>query len=121
MSVAYWSYAYVDDPIVSVFIEFSGQPGLVATDDGTSWTTLAGKAGCASTDREAELECMRGVEARQLKILMSPSNTPAFTDPVVQGGTPVVDNETVFGLAEYAARGKAGKFAKLVRRSSSLL
>jgi len=114
MSAAYWSYAYSHDPIVSALVEFSGQPGLVATDDGTSWTTLANKPGCANADREAELQCMRGVKARQLKTLMSPNNIPAFTNPVISGGTPVVDNETVFVLDEYAARGKAGKFAKLV-------
>lgn len=45
---------------------------------------------------------------------MSINNTPSLSDSVISGGTPVVDNITVFPLAEYATRGAAGNFSKLV-------
>jgi carboxylesterase type B len=116
-SIVYWSYAYAADPIVVGLIEFSGQPGLIATDDGTSWKSIANSTGCdsegSSPGSEEELECMRSVPARGLKRAMSINNTPSFTDPVVTGGVPVVDNVTVFHL-EYTSRGIAGEFAKIV-------
>jgi carboxylesterase type B len=117
-SIVYWSYAYAADPIVAGLIEFSGQPGLIATDDGTSWKSIANSTGCdgegSSPGSEEELECMRSVPARGLKRAMSINNTPSFTDPVVNGGVPVVDNVTVFHLEEYTSRGIAGEFAKIV-------
>ena len=36
ISIAYWQYAYKDDPIVKGLVELSGQPGLVPTDDRSS-------------------------------------------------------------------------------------
>lgn len=57
---------------------------------------------------------MRNVSPRQLKSAMSPNNLPAFTDPVINGATPAVDGITVFPLTEYATRGAAGNFARLV-------
>lgn len=114
ISTAYWSYIYEKDPIVSGFIELSGQPGLLATDDGSSWISIANSTGCSNTDTDAELACMRNVPARTLKRAMSVNNVPSLTDPVINGGNPVIDNVTVFSVAEYAARGKAGNFAKLV-------
>ncbi|KAF2106962.1 Alpha/Beta hydrolase protein [Lophiotrema nucula] len=113
ISVAYWSFAYVEDPIVKGFIETSGQPGLVATDDGTSWPAIANTTNCTNDNKEVELECIRKVPARSLKRAMSPNNTPAVTDTVISGGTPIVDNTTVFSLEEYASRRASGKFAKL--------
>lgn len=99
---------------MSGFIELSGQPGLLATDDGSSWTSIANITGCSNADTDAELACMRSVPARSLKRAMSVNNFPSLTDPVISGGNPVIDNVTVFSVAEYAARGKAGNFAKLV-------
>lgn len=115
MSIVYWSYAYKDDPIVRGLVELSGQPGLIATDDGSSWTSIANSTGCSNADAAAELACMRIVPARSLKRAMSPNNTPGLADSVLTGGTPAVDNVTVFPLTEYATRGLAGAFAKLVR------
>lgn len=113
-SIAYWSYAYKGDSIVSGLIEISGQPGLIANDDGSSWKSIANSTRCSNADEEAELECMRSVPARSLKRVMSPNNFPSFTDTVIAGGTPVVDNITVFLLSEYTTRGIASDFAKLV-------
>lgn len=114
--IAYWSYAYKNDPIVSSLVEFSGQPGLIANDDGSSWEALANTTGCSNLDRLTELACMRSVPPRDLKRAMSFNNVPDFTTPIINGGTPAVDNVTVFPLAEYTTRGLAGDFAKLVRR-----
>jgi carboxylesterase type B len=113
-SIAYWSCAYKADPIVSGLIEFSGKPGLIANDDGSSWKSIANATGCSDADKETEWECMRSVPARSLKRAMSLNNFPSFTDSVISGGTPAVDNVTVFPLDEYTTRGITGGFAKLV-------
>ncbi|KAF4627784.1 hypothetical protein G7Y89_g10368 [Cudoniella acicularis] len=113
ISAAYWSYAYASDPIVSAFVEFSGQPGLLPLDDGSGWGHVANQTGCAnSRDVEEELECMQSLPARELKSAMYDTNMPSFTD-AVYGGRPVVDNVSVFTAEEYASRGLEGKFAKL--------
>ncbi|KAH8672755.1 Alpha/Beta hydrolase protein [Tricladium varicosporioides] len=112
ISATYWSYTYPNDPIVSGLIEYSGQPGLLATDDGSSWIAIANSTGCSNDDKKVELACMKKVPARTLKHAMSVNNMPGFTD-VVYGGNPVVDNVTVLPLEEYAARLKAGKFSKV--------
>ncbi|KAH6680802.1 carboxylesterase family protein [Halenospora varia] len=112
ISAAYWSFTYVDDPIVSGLIEFSGQPGLLETDNGSSWIAMANSTGCTNANSEVELQCMKKVPARALKHAMSASNTPGFTD-VVYGGNPVVDNVTVLPLEEYTTRLKAGNFSKV--------
>lgn len=114
MSVAYWAHAYVDNPIVSGFIEFSGQPGLVGNDDGSSWKTIANVTGCANSDSEAELACMRKVPARDLKHAMNVNNIPTIAESGITGGTPVVDNVTVFPVSSYAELDKAGRFVKVV-------
>ncbi len=114
ISIAYWSYAYKNDPIVKGLVEISGQPGLITTDDGSSWKSIANGTGCSNDDASAELACMKRLPARNLKRAMSYNNLPSFTDTVLAGGTPAVDNITVFPLTEYTTRGLAGGFAKLV-------
>ena len=113
-SVAIWSYAYPDDPIVSGLIELSGQPGLIAPDDGSSWKSIANTTGCTNADANAELECMRNVPARQIKRAIGINNTPNLEESQITGGVPAIDNTTIFSTADYQARGKAGKFAKVV-------
>ncbi|KAF2734790.1 alpha/beta-hydrolase [Polyplosphaeria fusca] len=113
ISIAYWSFTYAAEPIVKGLFEMSGQPGLIPTDDGTSWTSLANKTECANEDKTAELECMRGIPARTLKKAMSAINFLAFTDPVIGGGAPIIDNTTVFSLEGYAARRAAGNFSRI--------
>lgn len=115
ISIAYWSYAYVEDPIVSGLIEWSGQPGLIPNDDGTNWPELANSTGCLNSNSVVELECMRALPPRSIKNGLFPSGLAQLTDPMNPGGTPVVDNITVFSLAEYKTRGEKGEFAKLVR------
>ena len=114
MSVSYWAHAYVNDPIVSGFIEFSGQPGLIANDDGSSWKTIANITSCANSNSDAELECMRKVPARDLKHALNVNNFPTIAETGITGGTPAVDNVTIFPVTAYPELDKAGKFAKLV-------
>lgn len=120
ISIAYYSYTYVEDPIVSALIEFSGQPVTVPMDDGSSWKAVANATGCSNADSEAELACMRQVPARGLKKAMNVNNLATFTDPGIGGGSLVFDNETVLDPAEYAKRSAAGNFAKLVSSGSIL-
>ena len=42
--ISMYSGGFTSDPIVSGFIGFSGQPGLIATDDGTSWKSIENSA-----------------------------------------------------------------------------
>lgn len=114
ISIAYWSYAYVDDPIVSGLIEWSGQPGLIPNDDGSNWEKLANSTGCLNSDSAVELECMRALPPRSIKSGLFPSGLVQLTDRMNSGGTPAVDNITVFSLDEYRTRGENGQFAKLV-------
>lgn len=113
VSIAYYSYQYVEDPIVSGFIQISGQPPLIPSDDGASWAQVINGTGCSNSDAAAEVACMQKVAPRDLKRNISSNNMEALTTGI-GGGTPVVDNVTFLTLAEYASRGKAGKFAKLV-------
>ncbi|MCJ1331585.1 hypothetical protein MMC10_008276 [Thelotrema lepadinum] len=113
-SVAIWSYAYPDDPIVSGLIEFSGQASLIPPDDGSSWKSVANTTGCSNPDANAELECMRSVPPRQLKRAIGINNTPTLADPgTITGGVPAVDNVTIFAAADYKARGETGRFTKV--------
>lgn len=112
-SVMYWPYAWAEDPIVAALLAFSGQPGTVATDDGSAWAGLVNTTGCANpSDLEAELACMRSIPPRDLKHAMTPNNMPDITSQFNLGGTPVVDNQTVFPLQHYAAPPN-GSFARL--------
>ena len=117
ISISYYSFQYEHDPIVSALIEISGQPGLIASDDGKSWPTVANRTDCSNSDLDIELSCMRNLPPRYLKTNISASNIVPLGN--INGGVPVIDNITVFSVEEYAARGKAGRFAKLVSRSAS--
>ncbi|KAF2761786.1 carboxylesterase family protein [Pseudovirgaria hyperparasitica] len=113
ISAALLSYAHVEDPIVSSLIELSGQPGLIPSDDGSSWEHVANTTGCANTEnRLAEVACLRALPPRSLKRAITPNNTPTIAEGVA-AGAPVVDNVTVFDPSEIARRGREGAFAKL--------
>lgn len=114
MSIAYWSYAYPDDPIVRGFIELSGQEIGVQPDDGTSWKNVGNVTGCDKKgDAKAQVECLRKLPARELRRAITPTNLAEYGDAT--GGGPAVDNKTYFSAAEYTKRGLAGRFAKVVR------
>lgn len=109
-------YSHMDDPIVSGLILQSGTVQIIgaATQNVDSeFVRVATSVGCAnSADRLQELECMRTVNAEVLMRAISNKTLNAFGAP--SGGTPMVDNVTLFTMREYVHRGSAGKFAKIV-------
>lgn len=98
---------------MSGFVALSGQPALIPSDSGSSWSAVTNGTGCDNSDADKELACMQEVAPRALKSSISASNLVPLDWPL-SGGTPVIDNVTMFPLSEYATRGKAGKFAKIV-------
>ncbi|KID64795.1 carboxylesterase family protein, partial [Metarhizium hybridum] len=108
-------YSHMDDPIFSGLILQSGTVQIIgaATQNVDSeFVRVATSVGCAnSADRLQELECMRTVNAEVLMRAISDKTLNAFGAP--SGGTPMVDNVTLFTMREYVHRGSAGKFAKI--------
>ncbi|MCJ1247028.1 hypothetical protein MMC30_004239 [Trapelia coarctata] len=115
-SIASYSFAYADDPIVSGLFQMSGQPETLPPDDGSSWKALVNATGCAGGD---EVGCLKRLPARALKRGINADNWIQYGDPA--GGTPVADNVTYFAPAEARKLGLAGKFAKIPLLASSTL
>ena len=112
MGTSMYAYTYPDDPIVRGLLIESGEAMTTVPDDGTQWASLVEALGCQSSDSKEELTCMQRVDAYILKRTLSPHElTPLSSPPEAR---PTVDNVTYFGLAEYAALGAAGKFARIV-------
>jgi carboxylesterase type B len=109
-------YSHANDPIVIGAAFESGNAQIIgaATQNVDSeFVRVAMSVGCAnSTDRFNELECMRTIDAETLKHAISNKTFNTFASP--SGGTPMVDNVTIFTMPEYATRGKEGRFAKIV-------
>jgi carboxylesterase type B len=109
-------YSHPDDPIVSGLALQSGTAQIIgaATQNVDSeFVRVAKSVGCANgTHRQGELECMRTISADVLKRAVSNNTFNSFGSP--PGGTPMVDNVTIFTMDEYLRRGTAGKFAKIV-------
>jgi carboxylesterase type B len=113
ISVAYYSYRYPEDPIVSSLIMDSGSELLdLTTIDPTSsnFTFLASQFGCGGLQPAAELACMRKVDAFAIEDFLH-SYQDAGTTPAITF-TPAVDEKTVF--SDYHARALAGQVAKIV-------
>lgn len=109
-------YTHADDPIVVGIALQSGTVQVIgaATQnvDG-EFVRIAKSVGCAnSSNRHKELQCMQGIDAGVLKRAMSNSTFNHFGSP--PGGSPMVDNLTLFTKDEYLRRGTAGHFAKIV-------
>jgi hypothetical protein len=85
--------------------------GAAITDVDSEFVRVATAVGCVDTDRAKELECMRKVDAVRLKHAISNQTLNLFGSPA--GGTPMVDNTTLFTIEEYSRRGQAGEFAKI--------
>jgi carboxylesterase type B len=111
-STAMYGFAYPDDPIVSGLVTMSGQPETNLRDDGAAWRQVAERTGCTDRNKTAELECMREVKPRDLKRGISLSNIIEYG--ALTGGSPSVDNLTLFGPEAYVQRGLEGRFAKIV-------
>ena len=69
---------------------------------------LSTAVGCdlRRTDYKAQLDCVRTKSVAQL--------TDALNATGIIGMSPFVDNTTLFSISEYKARGRAGKFARIV-------
>lgn len=118
-SVAYYPYAFADEPIVAGLIADSGATGIIAKVDPThsNFTALAGLVGCGNLNASAELTCVRGVDSTSLEnalsnyIINKKSPTISFT--------PSDDNITVF--TNYTDRVVHGHLARLVSTTSQVL
>lgn len=111
-------YSHVDEPLVSGIALQSGTVqviGAATTNVDAEFVRVAQTVGCANpSNRQQELDCMQGVDATALKRAISNETLNLFGYP--SGGSPMVDNVTLFTLDEYARRGKEGRFALIVSR-----
>ena len=111
ISTAYYSFAYPNDPIIAGIVTMSGQPETNLRDDGSAWKQAATHTNCRnSTYPNTELECMKALPPRTLKRAVSYSNIIEYG--ALTGGSPTVDNITVFSPAAYVELGINGSFAK---------
>jgi carboxylesterase type B len=109
------AYTYPDDYIARGLLLESGHE-LAAEpfgDTTAEWHRIAGEIGCRNkSDGAAELQCMRTIPAQTLRDAISPNFINMFAVP--NGGTPMIDNITLFTPGEYLKPGNAGRFAKIV-------
>jgi len=111
-SVDVYSYAHIDDPIVSGLILQSGTTSLgIFTQEETAqgWYNVTSKLGCgdASSNPTSQLACMRSKASK------------AITDAIPQTNQalgaasfwPTIDEKLVF--SDYPARDAAGNFIKI--------
>lgn len=114
LSVDYHTYAWPQDPIAHAAMSISGtaasvQPNTAAFSQDV-WFQLAGALGCPTTGNA--VPCMQEQTIQQVlaaiaKLPFAP--TKALFQPLFQE---TVDEVVVF--SDYAARGAAGDFAKIV-------
>lgn len=117
-SVATHLYAYPSLPLARGAILMSAQaatslttpliplPGL-SLGGPNKFPAIATAVGCdlRGTDYKGQLECVRSKSVAQL--------TDALNATGTVGMSPYVDNSTLFSIAEYKSRGRAGKFAHI--------
>jgi carboxylesterase type B len=109
------AYTYPNDYIARGLLLESGHP-LAAEPSGDpseEFHRIAGVVGCRNkSDSAEELRCMKTIPAQTLRDAISPNFINMFAVP--NGGTPMIDNITLFTPDEYLKRGNAGRFAKVV-------
>ena len=109
-------YSHADDPIAIGLALQSGTVQVIGAETeevDAEFVRVVEVVGCAnSLDRREELKCMQSIDADVLKHAISNETFNLFGSPA--GGSPMVDNVTLFTLDEYAKRGKEGNFAKIV-------
>lgn len=116
VAVDFWSYAYVEDPIVSGIISHSGNmfsfpintPELAEK----NWYNASAILGCGSSGDV--MPCMRNksmaqISAAAAQVLPPSSSSQARAQPVFQ---PMTDNVTVF--TDYYKRSSSANFANIV-------
>lgn len=120
VAIDYWSFAYVDEPIASGYIEHSGNALSFGQNSNElalqHWYNISSLLGCG--EEGDTLPCMRAIknitaiEEATTKIRPRRSSNPARTSPIFQ---PTPDNVTVFD--EYKSRYEYGNFSRLVNPS----
>jgi carboxylesterase type B len=101
-----YAYAYPDNPLVRGFIMQSGTVEQMRDPGAAEFRRVSKAVGCG------DLKCMKSVDARVIQNAVSNRTLNYYAAP--SGGYPGIDNITVFTPKEHAARGLAGRFAKLV-------
>jgi hypothetical protein len=107
-------YAYPNDPIVKGLILESGSVEIIGAHSehvDSEFERVATTVGCINANRTTELDCMLAIDAETLKHAISNRMFNYFGTPA--GGTPMVDNATIFSIDDYIAMGVSGQFAKL--------
>jgi carboxylesterase type B len=113
VSISAYSYTYKEDPIVYGLVQKSGVATGIGDADETMWTLAAAALGCSDTkDPMNEFNCMMGLPAEALIKGVSNMTVNPIGSP--NGGSPFVDNTTVFSVQDYIAKAEAGDFAKIV-------
>lgn len=122
MSVDYYAYAWLDDPIVNGFISQSGtammsEPEYRFQDlidlRTKSWYTLTEKLGCGGSDRGPEtVKCAQMKTVKEIQAAM-PVDTGSAN--VFRGGFGPVPDDKVLPN-DYYARARAGKLIMQVSR-----
>ena len=118
VSISAYSFAYKDDPIVQGLIQQSGVAQRIGDADEAQWTLAASNIGCADADNpgsDTEIDCMMRLPAEKIMSAVSNLSVNPFGSP--NGGSPFVDNKTVWSIEEYARKAEAGDFARLVRKA----
>ena len=121
VAVDYWSYAYVEDPIVAGMISHSGNafsfpmnpPNLTVS----NWYNVSAELGCGSTGDT--VPCMRAKKWEDIEEAASELPSALSSSPLrsVPPFYPIPDGETVF--SNYTELSEQGKFAKLVRATQA--
>lgn len=107
--------AYPDDPIFKGLLLQSGTVQLGSNQQYTTdseFIRVAQSVGCANpSNRTAEIECMRTIPFNTLRTAISPKPYNFYGDN--NGGSPMIDNVTIFSSAEYVNRTLSGRFARV--------
>lgn len=123
-SIVSYLYAYPDDPIVTGAFLMSGPATLIGPRNSREFERVATAVGCRDAkNAKGELACMKKVDAGRLRSTISPStrNTLGSSWEGPNGGVPGHDEETAFSPESLARRAQDGKFAKVVRPTSTAL
>lgn len=109
-------YSHASDAIVKGIALQSGTVqviGAAVENPDAEFVRVAKAVDCDDdTDRAKELRCMQGIDADRLRHAISDNTLNEFGSP--PGGSPMVDNEILFTMQEYEARGREGRFAQVV-------
>ncbi|PVF96550.1 alpha/beta-hydrolase [Serendipita vermifera] len=103
-------YAHPTNSLISGAITMSGQAelmGAIAPYAPDSFELTASALGCplSQDNYTAQLDCVNQKNMTEVVAAMNQQN--------ITGVFPLIDNQTVFSLEEYKARGRAGNFAKV--------